>query len=66
MAVVDQMVSTDLTIAQIARALTTDPKRPATESAVKHAMERAMIKLNIEPRTRAALVKHVLEFPRGN
>jgi DNA-binding NarL/FixJ family response regulator len=64
-AVVDQMVSTDRTISQIARALTTDPKKPATESAIKHAMERAMIKLNIEPRTRAALVKHVLEFPRG-
>jgi DNA-binding NarL/FixJ family response regulator len=60
--VVEKMVDTERTIQQIARTLSEESDTPVTESAVKHALERAMVKLRIEPRTRAALVKYVLEF----
>ena len=60
--VVERVVTTDLTIHQIAAALSNEQQKPVTDSSVKHALERAMNKLRIEPRTRAALVKHVLEF----
>lgn len=59
--VFEQAMNTDLTIEQIARVLTTETKNEVTISSVKHALERAITKLHIEPRTRAALVKHVLE-----
>ena len=59
-AVMEKMVGTDLTVAQIARALSVESKQNVTESAAKHTIERAMNKLQIEPRTRAALVKHVM------
>jgi hypothetical protein len=64
--VVEKMVDTELTIQQVARTLSENTGSPVTESAVKHALERAMVKLRIEPRTRAALVKYVLEFSQTN
>jgi DNA-binding NarL/FixJ family response regulator len=63
--VVQRMVSTEMTMNQVARALSAELKTEVTESSVKHALERAMIKLKIEPRTRAALVKYVLEFGKS-
>jgi DNA-binding NarL/FixJ family response regulator len=65
-AVIEKMVDTELTIQQVARTLSESTESPVTESAVKHALERAMVKLRIEPRTRAALVKYVLEFSQTN
>lgn len=63
--VVLKAVTTELTIRQMSAALTVELKASVSESAVKHALERAMTKLRIEPRTRAALVKHVLEFDKS-
>jgi DNA-binding NarL/FixJ family response regulator len=63
--VLERIVTSDLTIHQIARALSADAKRQVTDSAVKHTLERVMNKLQIEPRTRAALVKYVLTFEPG-
>jgi DNA-binding NarL/FixJ family response regulator len=63
--VLERIVTSELTVHQIARALSADTKRPVTDSAVKHTLERVMNKLQIEPRTRAALVKHVLTFEQG-
>lgn len=65
-AVVEKVVTTDLTIQQIATALGAETRTDVTLSAVKHSLERAMIKLRVEPRTRAALVKYVLEFGTAN
>ena len=66
-AVFDKAMDTDLTIEQIATVLSAQTKVKVTLSSVKHALDRAITKLRIEPRTRAALVKHVLEFdPKGN
>lgn len=59
--VVEKVVTTDLTNQQIALALSEETKTEVTASAVKHTLERAMTKLRLEPRTRAALVKHVLD-----
>ena len=65
-AVFEKALDTDLTIDQIATALSAETKVKVTLSSVKHALDRAITKLRIEPRTRAALVKHVLEFdPKG-
>lgn len=64
-AVVEKVVATELTVQQIARALSRELNEKITESAVKHALDRAMTKLRLEPRTRAALVKRVLESEQG-
>ncbi|HLJ57912.1 MAG TPA: response regulator transcription factor [Chthonomonadaceae bacterium] len=65
-AVFEKALDTDLTIDQIASVLSAKTKAKVTLSSVKHALDRAITKLRIEPRTRAALVKHVLEFdPKG-
>ena len=61
-AVFEKALDTDLTIDQIATVLSTQTQVKVTLSSVKHALDRAITKLRIEPRTRAALVKHVLEF----
>ena len=58
--VVEQMVNTELTVLQIARVLRESSGIAATESSVKHALERALVKLQVEPRTRGALVRHIL------
>lgn len=58
------MMDTDLTMAQVSRALSAAYDRPVTVSAVKHTVERITNKLHVETRTRAALVKHVLEYGR--
>jgi DNA-binding NarL/FixJ family response regulator len=61
-AVFEKALDTELTIEQIATVLSAQTKEKVTLSSVKHALDRAITKLRIEPRTRAALVKHVLEF----
>jgi DNA-binding NarL/FixJ family response regulator len=58
--VLELIVEQDLTNAQIARTLSREVKRSVSESAVKNALVRIMNKLDVEPRTRAALVKKVL------
>ena len=60
--ILERVVTTDLTIHQIATALSTERKKIISDSAVKHTLERVMTKLRLEPRTRSTLVKHVLEF----
>lgn len=60
--VIEKALDTELTVEQIAGVLTTEQKTTVTISAVKHALDRAITKLRIEPRTRAALVKYILEF----
>lgn len=60
-AVVEKMVATELTAGQIARALGAEFGRSMSESAIKHALERALNKMQIEPRTRAALIRRVLD-----
>lgn len=59
--VVEKVVTSDLTNQQIASALSAETETEVTASAVKHTLDRAMTKLRLEPRTRAALVKHVLD-----
>lgn len=63
-AVLQKVVSTDLTVHQIASALSREEGKPVTDSSVKHALDRVMTKLKVEPRTRAAVVKRVLESQR--
>lgn len=60
--VVEKAVSTTLTVQQIAYALTRELGEDVSHSSVKHSLDRAMAKLLIEPRTRAGLVRYVLEF----
>lgn len=60
--VVEKVVTTEFTIQQIAYNLSKEWKTSVSDSSVKHALERAMNKIGIEPRTRYALVKHVLQF----
>jgi DNA-binding NarL/FixJ family response regulator len=64
-AVLERLVGGDQTIGQIAAALAAERGRRVTESAVKHTTDRLMTKLRVEPRTRAALVKCVLEYEKG-
>ena len=63
--VLAKAVSTDLTVHQIASALASEKGEPVTDSSVKHALDRVMTKMKIEPRTRAAVVKRVLEMQRS-
>ena len=60
-AVVEKMACTEMTASQIAYALTEESQSEVTESAVKHALERSLVKLGIEPRTRGGLVRKVFE-----
>ena len=60
--VLEHVLYTDLTIRQIATMLSEKRKKPVTDSAVKHGLDRVMTKLRIEPHTRATLLKYVLEF----
>lgn len=64
-AVLLKLVETDLTIQQIARELTIEQGEEVTPSSVKHARERVMTKLRVDPSTRSALVKRVLEFEQA-
>lgn len=59
--VVEKMSCTEMTAAQIARALTEESGTEVTESAVKHALERSLIKIGVEPRTRGGLIRKVVE-----
>lgn len=63
-AILTKVVVTDLTVHQIASALSAEGGRPVSDSSVKHALERVMTKLRVEPRTRAAVVKKILETER--
>lgn len=63
--VVEKIIGTENTLQQIALKLSRELKEEVTVSAVKHTLERAMNKLQIEPRTRATLVKFILESGRG-
>lgn len=63
--VVEQAVNTELTVRQIAVALLEATGQSFSESAVKHTLERAMVKMRVEPHTRAALVRHLLLETRG-
>lgn len=60
--VVKKALDPALTIHQIADRLSREMLQTVTVSSVKHTLERAITKLRIEPRSRAALVKYVLEF----
>jgi two-component system, NarL family, response regulator LiaR len=62
--VLREAVCTELTVHQIARALSS-ANDPVTASSVRHTLDRVMTKLQLEPRTRVALVKLVLESGRG-
>jgi DNA-binding NarL/FixJ family response regulator len=64
--VVEKMACTEMTASQIAHALTKEAGSPVTESAVKHAMERALTKLGVEPRTRGGLIRKVFEAASAN
>lgn len=55
-------IQTELTVEQIANALTLESGQDCTISSVKHSLDRVLTKLRIEPRTRASLVRYVLEF----
>ena len=60
--VFERVVTTDLTIQQIATTISAERAEPVSNSAVKHTLERVMTKLRMETRTRPALVKMVFEF----
>lgn len=64
-AVLLKLVETELTIQQIARQLSIELGEAVTPSSVKHARERVMTKLRVDPATRSALVKRVLESDPG-
>lgn len=64
--VVEKMVMSEMTAAQIAYALSAEMGCKVTESGVKHSLERALNKLEIEPRTRAALIRRVLDARDGD
>lgn len=63
--VLEYVVCSELTVGQVAKALTTETGDRVTEAAVRHAVARVMDKLKLEPRTRVALVKLVLEAGGG-
>ncbi len=59
--VLDSVVCSEMTVGQIAQSLTRETGEKITDAAVRHALARVMDKLHLEPRTRVALVKLVLE-----
>jgi len=63
--VLEQVVCTELTVQQIAFALSADSDEKVTVSSVRHTLDRVMTKLDLEPRTRVALVKLVLDFQQN-
>lgn len=60
--VLEHIVCTDMSVSQIGRALSSSTGERVTDAAVRHAVARLMNKLRVEPRTRLALVKRVLEM----
>ncbi|MDX1932573.1 MAG: response regulator transcription factor [Capsulimonadales bacterium] len=64
--VLAQLVGTEHTLGQIAYSLSKMTGESFTETSVKRAAERAMNKIGLEVRTRAALVRYVLESPEGS
>lgn len=63
--VIELMVNTEMTARQIAQVVSEKTGTPTSEAAVKHTLERSLIKLQIEPRTRVALVRFVLLAQRN-
>ncbi len=62
--VLERVVTTELSMQEIAADLSVGSGQKVTHAAIKHTLQRVMTKLAVEPRTRAALVKRVLEFNR--
>src|SRR5579862_8052492 len=60
--ILQKLVEADKTSLQLAHELTREWHYPVTEAAVKHTIERVMNKMEMEPRTRTALIKHVMEY----
>jgi DNA-binding NarL/FixJ family response regulator len=60
-AVVCQIVIAEQSNKEIAQTLSKERNEKVTEMAVKRTLDRAMTKLAVEPRTRAALMKYVME-----
>ncbi|MGC4047849.1 MAG: response regulator transcription factor [Armatimonas sp.] len=58
--VIELMVNTELTARQIAQVVAEKTGSATSEAAIKHTLERSLIKLQIEPRTRVALMRFVL------
>jgi DNA-binding NarL/FixJ family response regulator len=58
--VLQKVVGSGMTVAQIAEQLSLDINETVTRAAIKHTMERIFTKLEIAPRTQANLVKSVL------
>ena len=63
--VLEKTIVAELTMEQIAAALSANLEKTVTVSSVKHSLQRVMTKMRVEPRTRAALVRFVLEFSKA-
>ncbi len=63
--VIELMVNNEMTARQIAQVVSEKTGTSTSEAAVKHTLERSLIKLQIEPRTRVALVRFVLLAQRN-
>lgn len=59
--VLEAVVCSEMTVGQIAQSLSRTTGEKVTNAAVRHALARVMDKLRLEPRTRVALVKLVLD-----
>jgi hypothetical protein len=59
------LVASDLTGEQIAEHMTSVTGSPVTLASLKHTIGRIMTKLHVSPRTRAALVRFILEETDG-
>jgi DNA-binding NarL/FixJ family response regulator len=57
--VLERIVASELTVHQIARALSAESRSQVTDSSVKHTLERVMTKLQIEPRCIGKVCAHV-------
>ncbi|MDE2126911.1 MAG: response regulator transcription factor [Armatimonadetes bacterium] len=61
LAVARKLVGSELGTDAIAEVLTAEMEAPVSTGAVRHATERVMTKLNVEPRTRYTLVKQIMD-----
>jgi DNA-binding NarL/FixJ family response regulator len=63
--VLEIVINEELTLKEIAATLSAASGKEVSTSSVKHTLQRVMTKMRVEPRTRAALVKCVLEFQQS-
>jgi DNA-binding NarL/FixJ family response regulator len=63
--VLEIVINEELTLKEIAATLSAASGKEVSTSSVKHTLQRVMTKMRIDPRTRAALVKCVLEFQKS-